>query len=951
MDVKVLGPLEVTVGDAQLTVTSPTQGRILAALVARKGATVASDRLADMVGVSLRALRTAVSRLRALVGDDLIVTRANGYTLGDVEVDVERFEDLLERARLSEPGAAVSAIDSALLLWRGDPYGEFSDTGWAGPVASRLDERRASAIEDRGEALLALGRSSEVVVAMAAHAAEFPLRDRPVELLMRALAAEGRQAEALRRFREYRRRLVDEAGLEPGGQLIEVDARIAAGRSDAPIDPAGPSRRPSSHPVGNVRAPLTSFVGRDRAVIDVNRAIGEHRLVTLIGAGGVGKTRLAIESILRSREWPDGAWLVELGSVESGGDVADAVARTLAIRRVPGLGSVESVVRWCEQRTMLLILDNCEHILDSCARLVDALSGRARAVTVLATSREPLMVAGEHVVPVDPLPLADDGFAHGGAAELFIARARAELPTFDPERHRDAIANICRRLDGLPLALELAATRVRGMPVERIASRLDERFGLLTGGRRLASERHATLRAAVDWSYGLLSDRERQVFDSVSIFAGPFTLDDAVTLADDEVDELDAIDAVTHLVDCSLVARSETSPDYRLLETLRAYGRERLAAAERTHLIGDRHAVLMARKAMLARAAAAGPDENRVVTTLRAQVADFAAAVNWAAEHGSMETAVRIAEDFFIPLSLWGDNSEPGLWMRDLVDSEFSDDAAMAANRWITGHWYMFFGDDLDRSIALAEEAVALDPSSAWANVMVTFGAVMSGREDDARKAAAAAHGLARDDGERPGVFIATGTALSRTGDVDGASRVADDFVAWAERRRIPSATDMALLLRGQFLAEQRPVDALRTLERALALVRDQVPGCWNVETLILRDMMPLVRRTRPDDAPALALTALRSCVRHNETGNIAGVFAHVATLLAEEGHDEPAAYAVGAAGATLLAPNVAATFEITERVLRESLGTRYDELVADGSRTPAMSTARAIIDLLDPSG
>ena len=942
-----LGSLEIEVDGAGVGVTSATQRRVLAALVVSRGDVVTSERLAGMAEVSIRALRTAISRLRAVAGEHVVATRPGGYTLGAVDVDADRFEALLEEARQVAPVHAVDAFDSALQLWRGIPYAECVDTEWAPPAAARLTELCASAIEDRAEALIALGRYGDAAAAMAAHASQHQLRDRPVELLMRALAAQGRQTEALRQFRDHRQRLVDEIGVEPGDQLADLDAKIATGWHDTP--PADVDSMPprSSELGGNLRPHPTSFIGRDREVGEVIRALAEHRLVTLIGVGGVGKTRLAIESALTSDPRPDGAWLVELGSVEHDDDVADAVARTLGIRQTPGLSSSESVLLWCQQRELLLILDNCEHVLRSSARLAEALTRKTDAVTVIATSREALMAPGEHVRPVSALTLPDEESATPGAAELFIDRARAELPSFDPSQHRAAIANICRRLDGLPLALELAAARVRGLSVEDIASRLDERFRLLTGGRRTAIERHATLRATVDWSYDMLSDIERSVFCSLSIFAGPFTLNDGIAIADDDIDELDAVDAISHLADRSLIVHSDTSPEYRLLETLRAYGRERLDMTDEADLVGHRHAEVMARKAAQARVDAAGPRENIVVTMLRAQLADYGSAVNYARDHDDLDTAVRIAEDLYVPSMSWGDNEGSLAWMCELLDAEFSDAAVAAANRWMAALWNIFLGNDVDRANTLSTDAVDLDPSCAIAHGVCALGAIVTGRSDDAVLAARAAEGLALDAGEKQFLQMVQGNALLLAGDVNAATRTANAFITWAEDLQIPTAMAMAYHLCGRTLAEYDSAAARESIERGLEVIREQIPECVLVEINLKRAMMSLSYELHPDEALELALDVLQKCVRHNETGNLLGSLAFAAIMLAEGGLDEVAAEAIGAAGLALLPPRDTKIYEQTKMSLEGRLGQRYIGLVAEGARLPVMSTAQNVIDAL----
>lgn len=946
MDVAVLGSLEIVTDGARLAVTSATQRRTLAALVVSRGEVLASERLAEMVGVSLQALRTAISRFRAEMGEGVIVTQPEGYTLGLVNVDADRFEALLEVARQTAPEDAVDALDSALQLWRGDPYAECVDTEWAPPAAARLAELWSSAIEDRGEWLIVLGRFGDAAAAMSAHTSQHPLRDRPVELLMRALAAQGRQTEALRQFRDYRRRLVDEIGVEPGAKLVELDARIAGGWHETPPADIGLTSSLDDEPGGNLRPHLTSFVGRDSEVGEVIRSVAQHRLVTLIGVGGVGKTRLAIESALKSGRWPHGAWLVELGSVEDGDDVADAVARTLGIRQSSGLSSSESVLRWCEQREMLLILDNCEHVLRASARLAEALTATTDAVSILATSREALMVPGEHVRPVSTLALPDEESGTHGAAELFIDRAQAELSSFCPNDHRTAIVSICHRLDGLPLALELAAARVRGLSVEDIASRLDERFRLLTGGRRTAVERHATLRATVDWSYDMLSEIERTVFCSLAVFAGPFTLDDAIAMTGDDIDELDAIDAIAHLADRSLIIRGDTSPEYRLLETLRAYGRERLNMAEEADLTGRRHAELMASKAAQARSDAAGPRENDVVAMLRAQMVDYGSAVKYAAQRGDYDTAVRIAEDLYVPTMSWGD-SGPVSWMCPLLDEQFSSASVAAVNRWMASVWNLFFGNDRERANSLSTEAVNLDPSCAIAHGVCALGALLTGRPDDAVLAVDAAERLECDAGEQQFVLMVRGNALLLAGDVAEAASLADRFIIWAEERQIPTAMALAHHLKGRTVAESDLTAAQQSFERGLKVVRERIPECVLVEIMLKREMIPIVYGIDRSDALELAWDVVRKCVRHNETGNLLSSLAYAAIMLADGSHDDVAAAAIGAAGLAVLAPRDTESYEKTKQQLEARLGQRYEQLVDDGSRMPVMSTAQSVIGAL----
>ena len=595
-----------------------------------------------------------------------------------------------------------------------------------------------------------------------------------------------------------------------------------------------------------------------------------------------------------------------------------------------------------------MVLDNCEHVLGSAAQVAEALSGASDAVRVIATSREALMAVGEHVRPVSPLELPAADGTTGGAVELFIDRAQAELPSFDPIDHAGAIAEICRRLDGLPLALELAAARIRGMSVEEIAARLDERFRLLTAGRRTAIERHATLRATVDWSYGMLDELGQSVFRVVSVFTGPFTIDDAVAIVADDIEEIDAIDALTRLVDRSLVLRSDTTPGYRLLETLRTYGREQLDAEGTTQTIGRRHADLMGRKAARLRVEAAGPHENEAIEMLRAQIADYGSAVGWAVDQGDLDTAVRIAEDYFLPVSLWGENNDPGLWMCAILESSFATPAIASSNRYMAAAWHLFFGGDAERALLLSTQSVELDPASAMARVAQFMSAMLCGDVATGVRSASAAQGLARDAVEEAYCFIALGHASLHAGNLDEAAEVARAFVQWAETARYPSAIGMAYHLEGRTLAEKDFESAFRSFERGLAAVRDHVPGCWVVELNLKRDMLPLTARSRPNEAVRWASTILRESVRHNETGQLLNAVALTAVLLADRGVDDVATQAIGAAGDVVLAPRDATTYSETKEELRSRAGDGYDELVADGSRIPILRMAETMIAALN---
>ena len=941
MEIAVLGPMEI-VGDhgERLHLSSRSQLQVLAGLVAHRGTSLTPEQLAEIAGLSIAGLRTAISRLRALAGREIVETTPSGYRLGSTNVDADRFDELLERARSSESAARLEILEQAAALWRGEPYGGLlADHESIRPDAVRLAALRTSAEEDRIETLIEVGRFAEAGNAAEMQVLVHPLRDRPRGLLMRALAASGRQAEALRAFQEHRRQLADEIGTEPGDAVADLDARIATGWHDLPPPPSQPLD-------GNLPAWANAFVGRERDQERLLAAIRTRRLVTLVGVGGVGKTRLAVEAIVAGHYEPDGCWIVELGSLTDGAQVPAALAGTLGVRQAPGLSVTESLVQWANGRRLLVILDNCEHVLRSTAALVDALLERSDGVRVVATSREPLMAQGEHVVPVPPLSLPDGPGSTGSAVELFVSRAEHEATAFDAEAQLDAIAELCERLDGIPLAIELAAARVRALSVPDILLRLDERFRLLTGGRRTAVERHATLRATVEWSYLLLSEAERATFRDLSIFEGPFTLDDAVLLMSDRFDELEGVDLVSRLVDRSLIVRGSARPEYRMLETLRAYGREVHGEAGTIDSARARHHEVLAEKAAATRRAWCGPDEPAAIPLAMAQLDDYRAAALWAVSAGRPDDAVSLIRDVMIPLMLWGETDLIGSTMTELLDVRFTTDAAAAACCWMASNWNMFLGGDLDRAVALADEAVRLDPSDPMAHIHVALGAMITGRNPG--KVVAAVDIAAESDGD-PSIelwpHIIRGHALLQDGQVAAARQAASDFEAWSVEREFAGGLAMALHLKGRVLAEADDVAAVDALTAAQELVEERIPAAWIVAANLDRELSPLLHRLGRPDAVDVAARCLESSLRHHETGNVVSAFAYVAGMLSAADRDRVAAVAVGAAGTTRLAPADARSFDAAKALLRERLGdATYERLVADGAEMATVDLLRVLV-------
>ncbi|MEU5087861.1 BTAD domain-containing putative transcriptional regulator [Streptomyces sp. NPDC021356] len=593
---------------------------LLAVLALRPGRTVPVSVLVDEVweddppADATGALQALVGRLRRAIGTDAVASADGGYRLTATadDIDLHRFERLAGEGRAAladgDPAKAAAALDDALALWHGPALADLPDRT---AEAARWETRRMDVRRARLAAALALGEAEHALPELTALCDTHPLDESLQALRLRALHGAGRTAQALAAYEDVRRLLADRLGSDPGPELRALhewlldpgDGGASGRRYDIPARAAAPAGHPApAAPPSNLRARLTSFVGREADIEALRADLGEARLVTLLGPGGAGKTRLSQEVAEALRPAPrDGVWLAELAPVDGPDAVPEAVLTAVGARETVLYGAgaeeiraavadrhdgpVERLVEHCSRRRMLLLLDNCEHVVDAAAHLVQELLARCPGLTVLATSREPLGVPGELLRPVEPLP-------DPVALRLFAERGAAVRPGFRVDTDEDtaaACAEICRRLDGLPLAIELAAARLRMLSPRQIADRLDDRFRLLTSGSRTVLPRQQTLRAVVDWSWDLLDAGERDVLSRLSVFAGGCDLAAAEAVCGPA-----AFDALGSLVDKSLVVAApaaEGQMRYRLLETVAEYAAERLAQsggrgpAERAHLV------------------------------------------------------------------------------------------------------------------------------------------------------------------------------------------------------------------------------------------------------------------------------------------------------------------------------------------------------------------------------
>ncbi|MDO3650422.1 BTAD domain-containing putative transcriptional regulator [Nocardia mangyaensis] len=662
----VLGPLMVWTDQGEPVTLPAGQVRtVLAVLLVHRGRSVSSDRLIDVLWPrraprdAAAALQVKVSQLRgALAAAEpsaraLVVARAAGYSL-DVAadaVDAGRFEQLLALAA-TEAGSRAAALTTALELWRGAAFTEVADEEFAAVEAARLEELRLSAVEARAEALLELGDHSTLVGELAAVVAEHPLRERLRAAHLRALYRSGRQSEALAGFTDLRERLRTELGVDPGPEIVAVHRAILA------QDPVLAPRVSTT----NLPGQLTELIGRAEAAHEVRGLVGEYRLVTLIGPGGVGKTRLAIEAARTLlADHHDGVWFVELAGIDAAAasltTIVDTVHAVLGIRddiRSPA-GPDDRLITALDGKEVLLVLDNCEHLVTVVAELTERLLRSVPGLRVVATSREPLGVSGEALYPVAALELpyspgdvSAETLPKFSAVRLFAARAAAAAPGFaiDSE-NAAAVATICRRLDGIPLALELAAARVRALGVRELAARMDDRFELLVAGHRGGPGRQQTLRAVIDWSWEQLTEPEQAVLRRLSVHADGFGLAAAERVcAVADLPRGRVLDLVARLVDRSLVAMTDTDdgPRYRLLESVALYCSDRLVEAGEADLVHAVRNEFYAELAEQARDRLRGADQRRWLAMLDAEYANLRSAVEDSVRRGDSAVALRLVD-------------------------------------------------------------------------------------------------------------------------------------------------------------------------------------------------------------------------------------------------------------------------------------------------------------------
>ncbi|MEU4247828.1 BTAD domain-containing putative transcriptional regulator [Amycolatopsis sp. NPDC026612] len=842
MRVALLGPLRAAEDDGTpIDIGGARLRMLLARLALDAGRAVPADALVDGLwgaeppADAANALQSLVSRLRKAL-PVAVESGPGGYrlALAAVDVDAERFERLAAEGRreltAGRDAHAADLLTEALALWQGAALADVLDAPFAPAPARRLTELRAEAAEDRFEALIRLGEHAGVLADLTAAADADPLRERLAGLRIRALCAAGRQSEALGVYAGLRRTLADQLGVDPSAELQEI--HVAALRGEfAPPSPVA-DRLPTR---------LTTFIGRDDELKLLAELLGGARLVTLAGPGGAGKTRLATEAASRHPAHQQGrVWFAALAGVRDPGDVAGALLGALEVRdirtetevhrRQPDpVGQAVEVLGGGEA---LLVLDNCEHVVDAAARLADELLHRVPKLRILATSREPLAITGEALCPLGPLPVPAERAAPAEAAELdstrlFLDRAAAVRPDFVlDESTVDQVGEICRRLDGMPLALELAAARLRSMTVTQIAGRLGDRFRLLTSGSRTALPRQRTLRAVVEWSWDLLTEAELVLARRLAVFTGGAELKSIEAVcADERLPAADVPYVLGSLVEKSIVDTVDAGngePRYRMLETLRAYATERLVESgehdRARRVMASYYAEFAQRLEPVLRTA----EQLTAIDAFEAESANMIAALRGAIEMSDVDNAIALLDGMFWYFTILGQGGRVGSLIRDTLG--FGDRLPAQVNAAYRALLYLMdtipVRADRTEIVALVDDCVrtgAVDryPGLAVALPMLAF---LGGNREVAIREVRRAE-QHPDPWTRAGGYWVDSFLLDDEGDVEGADRARDlahaGFEAIGDRWGIA----MTLSFKGYALSQDgESAKAIEIYQRGLAL-------------------------------------------------------------------------------------------------------------------------------------
>lgn len=884
VEIGVLGPLRVRGADgSDITPSGGLQRRLLALLVQCRGEVVSADAAVDVLWPSAppqdatAALQNHLSRLRRALPDGAIESVGSGYRLDptQVVVDADRLVDLLGGGL---DDAAAGELTLLLQRWQGPAYPELDDAELGRAETTRLEELRIRAREAIAEARLAAGDTDGLVGDLIALAIDEPLRERPRSLLMATLAATGRVAEATRAYDDFRRLLGEELGIEPSAALAAQHAALLQGTtgSAAGIAPRG------------LPVLMTELVGRDALLDELAESLDAARVVTLLGPGGIGKTRLLLELGHRlQRQRPDRAVvLCELAAAEPA-STAEVVMAAMGIDSRPGTAPSQRIVDVLGDDEVVLLLDNCEHVLGPIAELAEEAVGACPNVTVVATSRERLRIPGE-VIRAVPTLLGDDGGVDP-AVDLFVRRARAVRGDFAPtEGEWEQIAEVVRRLDGLPLAIELAAARLHTHDLAELAEGLDQPLSLLVDGYRNSS-RHSSLAAVVAWSYGMLEPGLQEAFASLSVFARPFTAEAAAAVC--QLDGAEAARHLSQLVERSLVVRAP-GRRYVLLETLRAFGAEQLLVSGQNDLVRERHARWFLAWAERTAARLHDPGYPAVVQIDEA-VPELRATLTWLLDHGLVAQAARLVAHL-ITYGLLRLRPDVLAWAHLVIEADPEDASPAAPIVWAAAGYHAWMAGDLQalgeasvRAVEAAERHSAGVPQEA-ATIRGNHGlfegqldsaiewyqrGADAARDDTTRLIALGAQLLAHGYASHPEAIELGARLLREIGEAETAVAsyvwycVGESELALGSdqaRLRLARAVELADLTNASFVkgvagASKASIE-VRTGDPAVAAAdyRWLIPhwqraGMWSTQWTMLRSIVVLLERIgRPRDAAVL---------------------------------------------------------------------------------------------------